>query len=103
MVVQLVRISACHAEGRGFESRPHRPFKIYNTRLKILKIGAVVQSVRISACHAEGRGFESRPHRKKDCFERSDLFSFKNIGLSCRGGVGFPSTRDPHRKKASKN
>ena len=23
-VVQLVRISACHAEGRGFESRPHR-------------------------------------------------------------------------------
>lgn len=24
VVVQLVRISACHAEGRGFESRPHR-------------------------------------------------------------------------------
>ena len=24
LVVQLVRISACHAEGRGFESRPHR-------------------------------------------------------------------------------
>ena len=24
MVVQLVRISACHAEGRGFESRPLR-------------------------------------------------------------------------------
>ena len=23
-VVQSVRISACHAEGRGFESRPHR-------------------------------------------------------------------------------
>jgi hypothetical protein len=23
-VVQLVRISACHAEGRGFESRPLR-------------------------------------------------------------------------------
>jgi hypothetical protein len=23
-VVQLVRISACHAEGRGFESRPFR-------------------------------------------------------------------------------
>ena len=22
-VVQLVRISACHAEGRGFKSRPH--------------------------------------------------------------------------------
>ena len=25
-VVQLVRISACHAEGRGFESRPLRHF-----------------------------------------------------------------------------
>ena len=24
LVVQLVRISACHAEGRGFESRPDR-------------------------------------------------------------------------------
>ena len=26
-VVQLVRISACHAEGRGFESRPLRHMK----------------------------------------------------------------------------
>ena len=26
-VVQLVRISACHAGGRGFESRPHRSQK----------------------------------------------------------------------------
>ena len=24
VVVQLVRIFACHANGRGFESRPHR-------------------------------------------------------------------------------
>ena len=32
-VVQSVRISACHAEGRGFESRPHRPHKIYNTNM----------------------------------------------------------------------
>jgi hypothetical protein len=27
-VVQLVRISACHAEGRGFESRPFRQDKL---------------------------------------------------------------------------
>ena len=26
-VVQLVRIHACHAWGRGFESRPHRQIK----------------------------------------------------------------------------
>jgi hypothetical protein len=26
VVVQLVRISACHAEGRGFESRPLRHY-----------------------------------------------------------------------------
>lgn len=26
-VVQLVRISACHADGRGFESRPDRNLK----------------------------------------------------------------------------
>ena len=27
LVVQLVRISACHAEGRGFESRPDRQLR----------------------------------------------------------------------------
>ncbi len=27
-VVQLVRIHACHAWGRGFESRPDRRFKV---------------------------------------------------------------------------
>ena len=29
-VVQLVRIHACHAWGRGFESRPHRQFTKQN-------------------------------------------------------------------------
>ena len=27
-VVQLVRILACHARGRGFESRPHRKRRV---------------------------------------------------------------------------
>ncbi len=62
LVVQLVRIHACHAWGRGFESRPDRLiyFKIKSTYL-----GLVVQLVRIHACHAWGRGFESRPDRFK--------------------------------------
>ncbi len=79
-VVQLVRMLACHAGGRGFESRPLRQLqKIlekqyfgvgflnifgYNERLQSFKRGAVVQLVRMLACHAGGRGFESRPLRQ---------------------------------------
>jgi hypothetical protein len=32
VVVQLVRIHACHAWGRGFESRPFRFFNIKNSK-----------------------------------------------------------------------
>ena len=32
-VVQLGRILACHARGRGFESRPHRKEESFETRL----------------------------------------------------------------------
>ncbi len=59
MVVQLVRIPACHAGGRGFESRLLRQLQ---RLLKLIAVhrGVVVQLVRIPACHAGGRGFESR-------------------------------------------
>ena len=67
VVVQLVRIPACHAGGRGFESRPLRQrsssseSKMRNNAM----CGVVVQLVRIPACHAGGRGFESRPLRQQ--------------------------------------
>jgi putative component of membrane protein insertase Oxa1/YidC/SpoIIIJ protein YidD len=32
VVVQLVRIHACHAWGRGFESRPFRQFNNENSK-----------------------------------------------------------------------
>ena len=39
-VVQLVRIQACHAWGRGFESRPHRLIKTEKIR-KVLKFNTL--------------------------------------------------------------
>ena len=42
-VVQLVRISACHAGGRGFESRPHR------------KKRQVLLNVEVYFCREQGR------------------------------------------------
>ena len=48
-VVQLVRISACHAEGREFESRPHRKtlqFKLKSFLFLDLSIFDILQAKR---------------------------------------------------------
>ena len=37
-VVQLVRILACHARGRGFESRPHRKSKSVFHGIRFLRL-----------------------------------------------------------------
>src|SRR5690554_6510118 len=69
LVVQLVRIHACHAWGRGFESRPDRkikqPFGFEGLLCPVPRAkGLVVQLVRIHAWHSWARGLESRPDRK---------------------------------------
>ncbi len=51
-VVQLVRISACHAEGRGFESRPLRHPKNQSLIRALSSVG------RASALQAECRRFD---------------------------------------------
>ena len=48
VLVQLVRIHACHAWGHGFKSHTHR------------KNGLIVQLARMPALHAGGPEFESQ-------------------------------------------
>src|SRR5690554_7908186 len=61
LVVQLVRIHACHAWGRGFESRPDREIQqtlAWEGFLWAIRraTGVVVKLVRIHTCPAWGRG-----------------------------------------------
>ncbi len=88
-VVQLVRISACHAEGRGFESRPLRHFsspEVENVYLKqvfscIIKTTALflflraLSSVgRASALQAECRRFD--PVSAHHIFENNKKYTY---------------------------
>ena len=78
VLVQLVRMPACHAGGHGFEPRTHR----HECCLPLMFMpshGVLVQLVRMPACHAGGHGFEPRTHRIK----RSFLFKGKLLFLCC--------------------
>jgi hypothetical protein len=57
LVVQLVRIHACHAWGRGFESRPDRQIQYQNT---------------LKAC-------KSHIYRLFLCLEYTKLFKYSQI------------------------
>ena len=45
-VVQLVRILACHARGRGFESRPHRESKSVFHGIRFLRFEIPSREIR---------------------------------------------------------
>ena len=72
LVVQLVRISACHAEGREFESRLDRnasiaqlverqfsKLRVAGSNLGSRSIGGLAQLARALALHARGHRFDS--------------------------------------------
>ena len=71
VLVQLVRMPACHAGGHEFEPRTHRLHK-HNS------IGVLVQLVRMPACHAGGHEFEPRTYRKTASlsFRQRGCFAF---------------------------
>ncbi len=47
-VVQLVRIHACHAWGRGFESRPNRKMPVSRSTNRHFSIKVKKENIRIS-------------------------------------------------------
>ena len=101
VLVQLVRMPACHAGGHEFESRTHR--------FHIATNGALVQLVRMPACHAGGHEFESRTHRKKHpqkgCFFVLYIVYQlgKQLGIRSITESGIKSGITRSRKRAAPN
>ena len=70
VVVQLVRIPACHAGGRGFESRPLRQFE-GRTRVRPFRIRAADGRSRRAAVRHAPRGSRRRKDRSGDVRSRA--------------------------------
>ena len=90
VLAQLVRALACHARGRGFESRTSRHSSSHEKPDLFglfLTNGVLAQLVRALACHARGRGFESRTSRHSmNTVRLAGLFLFlATIMLPLRG------------------
>lgn len=95
VVVQLVRIRACHARGRGFESRPHRQrsevfekslnesWGFFFARLDELSASGCEADAFMVLCSGYSRSATAREQRAKDmlllCFRLiKEFFNHRN-------------------------
>ena len=89
-VVQLVRISACHAGGRGFESRPHR--KSLELRLEAF----------VCVCGRRTRTLPQGPPKISDFWGKEEQRGIDGAAERSHPAAELATTQSrPHRKSRS--